>query len=263
MGGRDEGGRELTPEEIGDLFDKAQDALAGIEEAHAAGDFRPIRGDVSDTSPIDLSFRPDTYWPPELTDVLKVARIVGEQRRRRAEAALYEGEFDPSDPMFAPRLQADDLEMWGRIHPLNLGGEYLPDLLEDEVEIARVAITSTTGDVYSIRARSDLGGIQYRVVDEYDNEFSTGVRVFDQPLTLRELIDFIDASDIDGDDGPGGGLVLGIVRAWYGYDPDRPERLLTAAWASSAFYPDLGRYYERAVRSLVSELTASSPRGGG
>jgi hypothetical protein len=151
-------------------------------------------------------------------------------------------------------LSDADREEWGRLHPSNLGGEYLPETEEGEVEIARVAIASTTGDVQSVRARRLAEGIQVRVVDEYDNEFATGTRSYGQPLTLRELIDFIDLSDVEGDDGPGGGLVLGIVRAWYGYDPDQPERLLTAAWASSAFYPDLGLHYERAVRLLVDEL---------
>ena len=60
MGVFDETGRELRPEEIADLFEKARGALAGIEEAHRARDFRPVREGASDASPIDLSFRPDT-----------------------------------------------------------------------------------------------------------------------------------------------------------------------------------------------------------
>jgi hypothetical protein len=216
--------------------------------------------------PIDFSFRPITYWPEQESLELLVSRIKGEQRRLRGEALLREGRIDELSELIDRGPLSDDLsdhdrEEWGRLHPSNLGGEYLPEMDEGEVEIARGAIASTTGDVQSVRARRAPGGIRVQVVDEYENEFSTGVRVYAQPLTLRELIDFIDGSDIQGEDGPEGGLVLGIVRAWYGYDPDRPERLLTAAWASSAFYPDLGRYYEGAIRSLVSELTASSPPG--
>jgi hypothetical protein len=211
---------------------------------------------------IDLAFRPPTYWPEQESLALLVSKIKGEQRRLRAEALLRDGRIDELEELIDQGLLADDLsdadrEVWGRLHPSNLGGEYLPETEEGEVEIARVAIASTTGDVQSVRARRTADGIEVRVVDEYDNRFAAGTRTYGQPLTRRELIDFIDASDVEGDDGPGGGLVLGIIRAWYGYDPDRPERFLTAAWASSAFYPELGAHYERAVKALVDELTGT------
>jgi hypothetical protein len=216
--------------------------------------------------PIDFSFRPATYWPERESLELLVSRIKGEQRRLRGEELLREGRIDEvhqlvAQGMLSADLSDQDLDEWGRVHPSNLGGEYLPELDEGEVEIARVAISSTTGDVQSVRAHRAPDGIRIQVVDEYDREFSTGVRAYEQPLTLRELIDFIDASDVEDAGGPGGGLVLGLVCAWYGYDSDRPDRLLTAAWASSAFYPDLGRYYERAIRDLVAELETSGANG--
>ena len=56
-----------------------------------------------------------------------------------------------------------------------MGGEYLPDYLPEEVEIARVAMESTTADVISIRAFMEADNlIHYRVVDEYE---------FSQPFT--------------------------------------------------------------------------------
>src|SRR5262249_4767409 len=60
----------------------------------------------------------------------------------------------------------------GQHHPALMGGEYLPGYQDEEVEIARVSLQSTTGDVISIRARRDRGAIRYRVVDEY------GTRLF-------------------------------------------------------------------------------------
>jgi hypothetical protein len=48
-----------------------------------------------------------------------------------------------------------------------MGGEYLPNLMPNEVEIARVTMTSTTMDVISIRARHTKHKIIYRIVDEY------------------------------------------------------------------------------------------------
>jgi hypothetical protein len=206
--------------------------------------------------PIDLSFRPQTYWPEDDSLSLRVGRIKGEQRRLRAEALLREGKSDELEALIEEGVMAEDLsdedrKAWGRIHPSNLGGEFLPQLGEGEVEIARVALASTTGDVQSVRARRTERGITLQVVDEYSNTFTTGERVYEQPLTLGELVEFIDAADIVDTEGPPGGLVLGTIRRWSESDP---ELLLNAAWASSAFYPDLGRYYEQAVRNLVAGL---------
>ncbi len=54
----------------------------------------------------------------------------------------------------------------GRIRPTLMGGEYLPDMTDDEVEIARIDIRSTTHDVTSVYARREDGQIHYRVVND-------------------------------------------------------------------------------------------------
>lgn len=77
-------------------------------------DRTPLRGvQEDDGRSIDLGFRPATYWPESEDHVLRVARIRGEQRRLRAQAALREGRFDPEEPLFAPELPEDELERWG------------------------------------------------------------------------------------------------------------------------------------------------------
>ena len=58
--------------------------------------------------------------------------------------------------------------MWGRLHPSNMGGEYLPLLRKGEVEIARISLQSVTADQISIRARRLSKRIGYRIVDEYE-----------------------------------------------------------------------------------------------
>ena len=58
-------------------------------------------------------------------------------------------------------------EAWGRMHPSNMGGEYLPPLRKGEVEIARISLESVTADQISVRARRVRERIRYRVVDEY------------------------------------------------------------------------------------------------
>ena len=51
-----------------------------------------------------------------------------------------------------------------------MGGEYLPDLKQDEVEIARITIASTTQDVTSVFVRRGKRRTYYRVVDEYGGD---------------------------------------------------------------------------------------------
>jgi hypothetical protein len=68
-----------------------------------------------------------------------------------------------------------------------MGGEYLPDLKQDEVEIARITIASTTQDVTSVFARRGKHRIYYRVVDEYGGE-----------TLLRQEQPHLDAAAHDG-----------------------------------------------------------------
>ena len=77
-----------------------------------------------------------------------------------------------------------------------MGGEYLPDLLPDEVEIARATLKSTTMDVISVRARPTKHRIIYRIVDEYYDEnlfhYHLIQKTSIRPLTMRQLIALID-----------------------------------------------------------------------
>ena len=85
-------------------------------------------------------------------------------------------------------LSDEDRQVLGRIHPAFMGGEYLPDLPENEVAIARLTIASTTQDVTSVYARRGKNRIRYRVVDEYDGDTLSGrnTRSSIRPLTLGE-----------------------------------------------------------------------------
>ena len=60
----------------------------------------------------------------------------------------------------------------GQIYPSFMGGEYLPDADDGEVEIARVALRSVMADVMSVRACLEEDGIRYRIVDEYQNDIT-------------------------------------------------------------------------------------------
>ena len=78
-----------------------------------------------------------------------------------------------------------------------MGGEYLPPLLDDEVEIARISLASVTADQTSVRAQRVAGGIAYRIVDEYGEdgtEYVCRPDRSDLPLTLAELVAMIDGA---------------------------------------------------------------------
>ena len=73
-----------------------------------------------------------------------------------------------------------------------MGGEYLPDHGEGEVEIARITIASTTQDVTCVYARQVGQRIHYRVVDEYEGDTLGGRahRTSSHPLSLQQLTAF-------------------------------------------------------------------------
>src|SRR5438105_571660 len=119
--------------------------------------------------PIDLEFRPQSYWA---TPESRFANVKGRVRREAIKKALETGNLDELPPDIAKdELSRATVEAAGRIHPSFMGGEYLPSCDEDEIEIARVNLQSVTFDVISIRAWRKEGEIFYRVVDEYDSRF--------------------------------------------------------------------------------------------
>ena len=117
---------------------------------------------------IDLEFRPQSYfWPLGLEKHL-LSRIKGAQRKEALKALLDSGRLDDIPDFLAKSaLSEEERRAIGRIHPMFMGGEYLPDMDEQEVEIARISIHSTTSDVTSVYARRTPQGIAYRVVDEW------------------------------------------------------------------------------------------------
>ncbi|MDQ3545720.1 MAG: hypothetical protein M3429_04250 [Verrucomicrobiota bacterium] len=128
-----------------------------------------------------------------------------------------------------------------------MGGEYLPDPEATETEIARIELESTTSDVISIRAVPDPAGFRYCIVDEYETDFEQPFETSERPLTLKELIDFIDGSGLPEFDG---GLTLAYNNANV-QDSDRAS-LRHFTTITSGFY-----------LSCTSTSSASSTSGRG
>ena len=114
---------------------------------------------------VQHGFSPEELLGRHQNDTL--VNIKGDFRRRKVLEAINSGSAkELGDDTLQESLPEDMREAVGKIHPTFVGGEYLPDYDENEVEIARVRLMSTTADVFSISARHDGKYIHYRVVDE-------------------------------------------------------------------------------------------------
>jgi hypothetical protein len=146
---------------------------------------------------IDRAFRPASYWDPADPRTAVLRNIKGQNRRTVVARHLDlepEHEAELHSTFLADELDQPDRAALGAIHPSWMGGEYLPDYLPGEVEIARIVLASVTQDVVSIRARrrGQDRRIQYRVLDEYGSEFQFSPRSSRRPLTQEELVRLLD-----------------------------------------------------------------------
>jgi hypothetical protein len=142
---------------------------------------------------IDLTQRPKTYFWPLGLETQLLTHIKGAARRAVLQKFIAEGRLDELPEYLArEKLSDEERAAIARIHPRLMGGEFLPDQDEGEVEIARIEIASTTFDVTSVYARREDGRIHYRVVDEYGGDTLTDARerTSREPLTLGELYAF-------------------------------------------------------------------------
>ena len=202
---------------------------------------------------IDYNQRPSSYWNEETLEQAILKNIKGDFRREEIRKALAAGTLeDIPEEILQEALSENVRSFTGRIHPRFMGGEYLPDLEPSEVEIARISLQSTTFDVISIRARrTTKGTILYRVVDEYEGDFQLSRKSSKKPLSLRELIVFLEKTDLEG---MRGGLMLGYNNMNADY-MDRSERSQLRHFTSigSEFYPQLSSHCEEVFREWAGE----------
>lgn len=218
---------------------------------------------------IDLNFRPTNYADFDDPVALALNGIKGQMRREMVrdmltaegeQRAAYDSVLGPihdeilgerAEPGFTHRLNHAFGPSW-------MGGEYLPDLVSREVEIARVVLASVTMDVFSIRARLSGGRYHYSVQDEYESQFDVSPRTSRRPLTLRALIGLIDS--VEGDiDFQGRSLVeVWWWQQWaFGY---APQECTDFAWVESEQYPELAAFYEERARQWRIARAAEAAR---
>ena len=194
-----------------------------------------------DVKGVDLSFRPSSRLFPLTAEKLLLSRVKGTQRRESLTAAIEQDRLSDLNPFFTQTsLSAEDRRARAAIHPSFMGGEYLPDFEEGELEMARLSLRSVTADVISIRLRRTEDGFVYRIVDEYMDQDPNGLLnepttiVVDQPLTMKDF----------------GAFVVQVSRMDHWCDPESHETEEEAqdfVVATSEFYPEFGDYIAEAI----------------
>jgi hypothetical protein len=216
----------------------------------------------------DLDYRPESYWDAPWREMIK-----GQWRREVIDAALAEGNVEavPRE-MFAVsigkgpggrsagtsrltgklgafadilngRPSDDPREQAGAVHPGALGGEYLPDTRDREVEIARIISNNISRDVISLRATPLKSKIRYSIVDEYGWEYHHHIRYFWRPLSFEQLILQINRSwCMENEDLPPG-LATGFSDFNYSWGA-APQSLVGFSRVQSAFYPGAAGWFK-------------------
>ena len=187
----------------------------------------------------DLAYRPRDYFGRYDLQAELLSSVKGRARRALIKDAIETGEIDSlPDFVTTPELEAFDRQMLGNLHPMFMGGEYLPKIKPKEVEIARISIQSTTYDVTVLYARQVGKRIHYRVVDEYEGDTlqQPSTRTSNKPLTMGAMIQF-------------------FTTAWSLMDclecnfDDDVEGMLSFLTAESEFYP----CFDQILRERVHE----------
>jgi len=127
-----------------------------------------------------------------------------------------------------------------------MGGEFLPDLVADEVEVGRITLASTTQDVTCVYARQERDRIILRVVDEYDGDTLSGrnSRSARQPLSLQQFVRFfLEAFDLND-----------VIRMNFGDDGYPEEEVFSFFEGSSDFYPEFDQLLCRRVRTFIGKI---------
>ena len=201
---------------------------------------------------IKYSFRPKSYWGEDNVLQALLRDVKGAERRKMIKYFYKEGNFQELEETFTkPSLSEDERKRLGAIHPMFMGGEYLPDCNSGETEIARVTLRSTMQDVISIRAKDEDGELHYSVSDEYDDhKFRLWRDTSLEPFSLKDMIEFLDKSS-QGLGYPGGlSLSYNNSNADSGLDRESLEDFTTI---SSEIYPQLEKHYDRVFAAWVAE----------
>ena len=91
----------------------------------------------------DSDYRPNSYWGPQLLETAILSKIKGQERKEIVKKYLASKKLDSETQLIEEDLPEEIRKGYGRIHPKFMGGEYLPNTADNEIEIARVVLKST------------------------------------------------------------------------------------------------------------------------
>ena len=197
---------------------------------------------------IDYEQRPESYWEDENVLAALLRDVKGTNRRRMIMDYWNAGQIEElNGELLQGKIPEELRQRLGRMDPSFMGGEYLPDPKNNEVEIARMELESTTSDVISIRATRRARCIRYRIVTEYEWEHTPAQRTSRRPLTLRGMVRLLEES---GKDECKIGLAM-RYNVFNAADGLSREDLRHFTRISSDFYPDLEEHFEQVFEEWV------------
>ncbi len=197
---------------------------------------------------IDYEYKPNNMFDKSLKDFVHVvSRIKGTNRQRMAEDYYNNGNFESLDPIILHEsLGKEQIESFSRIDPSFLGGEFLDDFFENEVEVARIVLCTAHLDTISIRAQKTKNhSINLRIIDEYDSEFPLEVTQFDEIPTFAELVDWFEHEYSEE-----GGLILMHLKSAADSGAERSE-IEDFVSFKSFYYPELSIHTEMRIKKWL------------
>ncbi len=196
-------------------------------------------------SATSMAYRPRDYFGRHDVQTALMTHVKGTARRDALRKALDAGQINAVPVgIKAAALNDATRQFAGSLHPSLMSGEYLPTVSGRELEVARIHIRSTTGDVTSVYARLVGRRIAYRVVDEYGGDTLSRhtTRTSLRALAMGQLITF-------------------FLGAWNLYNcldcnfDDDLEGMLDFFKGESEFYP----CFDDALRELVCQRFQPAP----
>ncbi len=161
---------------------------------------------------LDTDFKPETFWG-NLDSLL--SKIKGDGRKTLIKNALSKNETIP-ESVFESDLPKELKDYLMGIDPRYSGGEYLPDFIDNEVEILRIVLVqSVLNDVISLRTKFDGNNYFFNCYGEYEDEkFIVHPKKSSEIPTTNDLINMILSLEveIDGKIEP---YLYWIFQFWY------------------------------------------------
>lgn len=205
-----------------------------------------------------LAYRPWTYGPQGRAVWPRYGGLSGRRRVAEVQNILSEhaSSWGSYTPQWASRLAHEELTAAERRAWCESSRDwpwFQKTHQEGPVEIASIRLLSIHGETLSVRAEPTAQGYRYTIHEEYDDTIIQPFEFSSAPLTLTELIRFINGSHYDGDCFEGG-LVFARWQSSYEGELD-PVRATQFTRIRSIFYPGLQSHYAQVAERWIAERT--------